>query len=316
MDKINFFNLFDNITEDFVNKFGDLDGINYLAIKQSFIGNYKIELGYEKAKVEKETLKKIKIYMVSKLPKSSNYFSIPRILNTKIRQIFNYTTKTLKSGFDYNDTQDNDELISDYLIYNVDNPLKKGSLGGIFSIQDNNDFYLISNHHVINGELGSKIKNTQKKNNIIGTLYWQKFDSRINSNRVIGKYDVAIAKITNKTYFPNNFEYKFNHKNLIETTFKIKNIKANGAKSGVEPGKLYSIKALVKVENDWYNNQILITDCDLYKGDSGALITDVDNNVLGLYIGGSSQIKVANNLFNLFKETVNSNPKISLKNFY
>ena len=118
-------------------------------------------------------------------------------------------------------------------------------------------------------------------------------------------------------YYPNNFAYRFNHKKLIKPSPSITKVKSYGGKSGREFGEIYSIKALVKVNKNWFKNQLLFHNLSIGDGDSGSIITDKNDNILGLYMAGSSELKVANNLFNFFnKINQSSNYNITLKSFH
>ncbi len=170
-------------------------------------------------------------------------------------------------------------------------------------LKNENELFFITNHHVISKSgrrKGVKVYNLDDQ--IIGEFYRSIYDDY---------YDVAFIKITAKNYLTyGEPEFKFGE--LKPTSFNIKRIMGKGMKSGYhkDKGYMYSSRAIVKIKNKWFKNQILLKDLGFEKGDSGSIIVERNikdkKNVIGLHIGGNNTLSVANNIFNLL-----SNPIIS-----
>lgn len=282
----------------FVEKFKDVDGLTYLAVVKDKCHNFVLELGYIKGSEAENKRKEIKDYIIINSPINIGNVRFPKeYIKKHSKSVKKLKIKEAPLNIDSEKDKDDDQIESDYFIYNdAYDSEGQGTFGGIISISEHkNTYFLITNQHVIKGKVGDQIKNTNKQ--IIGEFYWGKHDASTNN---ITTYDIALAKITNPSYYPSPSFPCFDHKKLIQASYKIKKVKGYGAKSGNGEAILLSCKALYKIQNTWFKDQILFTQSKFNGGDSGTIITDIHGNVIGLYHGGDNEIGVVNNLYNLF----------------
>ena len=254
-------------------------GFRYLAIRKNNF-YYYLELGYSKKFLSTANLKILESLIKIKLPVYVVLKS--RSLDTTKQEVDNFIAN---NDFRKSKLNSGDEIEA----YNT------GTLGGFVKLKNKKGIYLISNAHVLigkKGKLGRAVKNINGEK--IGKVFWGVLNER---------YDVALAKVNKK------YPIKESEKAIIsKPTFKNKKIKSIGM-YGTEGGNLYSTNALVKLGQDFFKNQLLIKNLDFISGDSGSVIMErkKPNNIIGLYIGGNNEIKVANNLYNLF---IKDTPKI------
>jgi hypothetical protein len=302
------------IEDDFINKFGSINGLIYLALRKKN-GLYFLELGYKKSVLDSEQINKIKSEIRSYLPislsnKLKNTFAEYRYI--KRSQNITLSDLSLSSDLDFYHKIRSGSNIQN-LTRNSD-----GTLGGILTLKNYRQRFLISNYHVImreHGKIGDEIIDDKK--NKIGKLFWGVFDR---------KFDAAIAELYDIKCSKGTPYYMF--KGIKKPTLKIKNISGYGAASSYQTGELYSANAIVKVRNDWFKRQLLSKNINLNPGDSGSLVVEESNSgknkVIGLFIGGSNELKVINNLHELFSTKIEAfidhkkrrMPEINFKKFY
>lgn len=270
----------------------DYLGFKYLAIKKS-LSNFYFELGYAKNFINSDKLEDLKQLVLEKLP-------VYVTLITSEIDTHNTTSHCIKP------------TIKPKSILNAGDEIEgfaTGTLGGLVKLKNHKGTYLISNAHVLigkSGKLGGAIKN--HKGQTIAKVFWGIFNEY---------YDIAMAKIKNAYKIT---EYNFSK--IVKPSFDHLEIKSIGM-YGEESGKIYSTNALVKVKNYFFKNQILISHLNFTGGDSGSIIVEKEkpNNIIGLYLGGNNQIKVANNLYNLFiknntvKDNFENKHEVQLKSF-
>lgn len=186
-----------------------------------------------------------------------------------------------------------------------------GTLGGIIRLVQNDHFYLVSNHHVIAGNSKTNSPILDRGGNKIAELYWSKFDDT---------HDIAIAKITvdNDNIKSGAHDYHFDK--ILPPSFSMNSLRTFSANGPSNNGEIYSIRAIIRVENDTFKNQILFKNFGLKGGDSGAIIV-VDENktkkdVIGICIGGDYKIDIANKLSNIFKPSIMMKSNIQFHSFY
>lgn len=175
--------------------------------------------------------------------------------------------------------------------------IEMGTIGAVVELENyENEFFLLSNWHVLmgeNGRIDDEILDENKKK--LGKLFWGIHNKY---------YDLALAKVTNEKVYE-----KIKEITHIDSPSQIKidgNIKKFGNKTDLNSSNIYSKFAYVKIGYDsdkepyYFKNQI-ITDFMSLKGDSGSLVLDEDSNksIGVIFAGDSKRISIANYLYPL-----------------
>jgi hypothetical protein len=225
-----------------------------------------------------------KSYLDFKINKKTKYLNFPssgiKLFNDDSRLMFNIADKITNSISIGNK--------------NIDN--KGGTLGAIFKLQNDDNYYGITNAHVIHEN------RCRKGGLIVNPAVSHTEDQEYSQTQTIGKLN---------RYFLNedmdlgifNFIEKLgcdigNCKNKvticgIETPKLKSNVFKEGIRTGRQSGKIRSLNASCRIEiikNDKrkvlvMENQIMIERMKSGGGDSGSTILNKDNNVIGLYFG-------------------------------
>jgi len=174
--------------------------------------------------------------------------------------------------------------------------IKSGTLGAILKLNSNGQYYLLSNYHVIMGDTGVFHEPLFDKNrNKIGEIFWGKFDQT---------HDVAIGLITNGEPKSGTSNYDFGQLKKAVFSEKCKTFTKKGPKNN---GIIYSTKAIVNIDSNFFKDQILIKNLFLNYGDSGSVIvSEHKNDIIGICMGGDQELDIANKLDTLFKPKINS----------
>ncbi len=324
-------NLLNNIQDKFVKKFSKSIGFKYLALRRRK-NNFFLELAHS-SQMSQKKVNEIKKFIEIEFSNTIEVISFQ--YQKRGREKMLYLDKKLKSRlksksslklkpkvFEGDFTFSNGmREISGGVIERPRDSQKPGTLGGIISLKNHKGLYLVSNYHVImgNGNLDDKVYG--KNGEVLGTLFWGMFSD---------KYDIAIAKASS-LYKPKSGLANFKLGKLSLPSFKKSKLSSFGL-FGPEESKIYSINAIVNIENQIFKNQILFTDSGLKGGDSGTFIVQGNGkvrDVIGLYIGGETQrgyksIKIANKFYNLFSKPIGKftdhrqrvMPEIIFKSYY
>ncbi|WP_430409514.1 hypothetical protein [Kordia sp.] len=324
LEEIKANNLFKTIVDRFIRDYAKEDGFKYLALRKK--GNkFFIELSYNHKMNQKkvhEIIKYIDTNLNSALSVTTlKYFAIQSSRKKRInKHKKKLKVKTKLSDVDFSFFHG--KKISGNSIRRPEHNETPGTIGGIIELENHKGLYLMSNYHVImrdSGKLDSSVFNDDGI--AIGKLFWGKFDD---------KFDIALAKITTSKP-PKRGVHDFKFGKLTPPSYSKINLTSFSA-GGSDTGEIYSINSIVKIGANVFKNQILFKKSRLEPGDSGTLIVSGNKkvrDVVGLFIGGENvssdnSIKIANNLFNLFSNTVEEfkdhkdriMPKIKFKTFY
>lgn len=196
-----------------------------------------------------------------------------------------------------------------------------GTLGAILKLNNEGKYYALSNYHVImgdNGKIGDEIKGIGDKK--IGSLFWGKYDET---------HDVALAEISEKLVnVSSGVENLYDFGKIIKPTFKMNRNLTFTEKKGPSDGEIYSTKAIVRIENDLFKDQIIYKNFNLSHGHSGSVIVNDGNrdekDIVGICMGGDQVLDVVNKLITLFQPVIHSfidekgrkMPQINFKSFY
>ena len=199
---------------------------------------------------------------------------------------------------------------------------ESGTAGAFFNIEEDNNIYLLSNHHVLlsnSGNIGDKIVHPSKvdnnnSSNIIGEIIWKE---DILSSKIM---DAAIAKIN---YPVDIGEYtrcdQLQFSGIAEPKIG-QHVRKCGKKTGLTCGRIRSINCVVNVSttpNNYriYENQILTTMMTI-PGDSGSVLVNDDNMVVGLlFSGDESNVSFANNIKTIFQRIKETHSNFTFKKF-
>nr|WP_321237076.1 trypsin-like serine protease [uncultured Psychroserpens sp.] len=177
---------------------------------------------------------------------------------------------------------------------------KGGTLGALFKLKSGNKIYLLSNRHVIFDSDYNENKNkvvsparihvskSLNEINTIGKIIWssQKHDDIL---------DAAIAEVNDKTKSCIDIgKYCVNNELSFNGIAKAKigdSIKKFGKTTGLTYGEIKSINCTVNVSKNIktpkiFRRQILTSNISDY-GDSGSVVINQDNDVVGLLTGGN-----------------------------
>ena len=186
-----------------------------------------------------------------------------------------------------------------------------GTAGAFFKLSHSQDIYMLTNRHVIvdnDYELESRVIHPSKTDaekkediNIIGEVFWT-------SKEKDDLLDAAVAIIYNKKAPVDIGKYCISNQlnfNSIAAPKIGQNIKKIGRTSGVTFGEIKSINCTVNISENInrpkiYRKQILTT-CISKPGDSGSVILNSNNDVVGLLFGGNKlEASFSNNIMNIF----------------
>lgn len=307
--------IFSSVQDIFYDKYKNENGIKYLALVKK--SDFYFELGVGKG-VSEERLNEIKNDIQKYFPRHKKFFrNIKGILNQK-----GFLIDFESTNIDTNNKIDDFNFHQKKTFYGSGLKCPKGSVlrgtvGAVIeSTNSKDDLYFITNHHVISTsgqKKGALVYNIN--NEVIGEFAFSIFDCY---------YDIAFIKILSKDVLNHN-DGKILFGELKPPSFNTSHIIGKGfsSKYNKEKSYIYSTKAIVKVSDKWFKNQILIDDLDFEHGDSGSVLTKKNNfnkpnDVIGLYIGGNNRLSVANNIYELFSTPVtnqNSKDKIIFKSF-
>lgn len=198
-----------------------------------------------------------------------------------------------------------------------------GTAGAFFKIKNNDDIYLLSNHHVLAGDsnhIGDKIVHPSPPDTIypdtIGEVIWGEYkksellDAAI--ARICQKYSVDVGSFTRC-------------KSIIFSGLGIPRkgrfVRKCGKKTGLTSGLIRSTNCTVNVLDDKdnstqiYRNQLLITDLTR-PGDSGSILVNEKNEAVGLlFAGNNSTVSFANNINIVFERIKHKHPKFIFNKF-
>ncbi len=330
---------------------------DYVAIRKSKKFGYIFEIGYEN--YSPRTQRRLKMsFNISELNRgilNSNEIPIPlfRPNSCRSRKYFSqqkFSEKTIKVRFKAYDNEkinfskpfnskqtpktNKTSKRKKFVIQpgiKIGSSVPDGSLGFIFKIDGyNNYIFGLSNSHVLNPD-GKEIKSGIKtyisgspnsKTIEVGKVFWDEYSDEKDAAICVFNKEVE-NKIELNSKCNDNFtgiSYpKFNEKVGLCGTHYFKPNDPDNSK------KIYSIDAYVRVENGnnkkIYCNQILVDSLST-NSDSGSILFNKDNKIIGLVIGttstksGEINFTVANNINLLFnhlfkkKKTVFVNNKL------
>ncbi|MFY0631035.1 MAG: trypsin-like peptidase domain-containing protein [Flavobacteriaceae bacterium] len=192
----------------------------------------------------------------------------------------------------------------------------RGTAGAFFKMLNNSkEIYLLSNHHVlVDKDESNKIivhpSRLDCKNPIeIGELYWKCFNQYFDAAIAKINYPVDIGKFTSSKHLIFNG---------IEEPKIGQNIRKYGLKTKLTHGEVRSVNCTISNGDNYpkyYRNQILTSFMSL-DGDSGSVLVNSDNKVIGLIFGGDDETSTyANNITKIFKSNICGEPKISFSKF-
>lgn len=196
-----------------------------------------------------------------------------------------------------------------------------GTIGALFKLKKSNKVYLLSNRHVIvdrdesviNNEIVSPARADAEihvnEPKIIGKILWQ-------SEKTSSTLDAAIAEIYDKTFIDDEISIGIGNyvvNNMINFKGISKphigdNIKKFGKTTKLTFGEVRSINCTVNVSNNIespkiYRHQILTTNIS-NNGDSGSVIVNQNDHVIGMVVGGNRlTASFCNNIELIFNDT-------------
>lgn len=199
--------------------------------------------------------------------------------------------------------------------------ISNGTLGCIVTKVENQEreFYILSNNHVLanfnQNPIGIPIIQTNDIDNpdimedIVANLSSFIPIKFIEGDiKPVNFVDCAIAKIIDKSMISNKIIDIGEIKGVVKASLNQK-IKKVGASTGLTIGKIITIGATVEIPameelKILYKNQLL-SDIDGDHGDSGSVVLNEDNEVLGLLVGGGGGGPVLINEINKVLELLN-----------
>ncbi|MBC8756635.1 hypothetical protein H2O64_18325 [Kordia sp. YSTF-M3] len=310
--------------------------IQYLASikEEKHKNNYYIEKGVLKNgiikpnvfRVPKNILDNIKISTVDKVNKRF----VKSVTNNELKIVKEYVEEILPQNI-------NDHKIRPYLAgckvrRNSSDLEVGGTLGAIIMLKSfKNSLFIISNYHIL----------STKQNLILDEIIFQpsKIYGKFNSYELdysnaiahlkFGRYgdtkrkdgtngntlDVAFAEVLNNnmscagfTSSKKTLELKKSILKNIETPLDEMVVHINGKTSGKQKGTIKSTNAFVRVRHSYkrgksiiFKNQLLIKKGISKGGDSGSVVINDNNNVVGLiHAGDGKNVSIANNINHIF----------------
>ncbi len=188
-----------------------------------------------------------------------------------------------------------------------------GTLGAIFTLKNHDGFFGLSNKHVLQDNCENRgdeiynprvydIPSSEDLNNYLsGVLIWEQFKPYL---------DAAIYKINNEHRIVTKLKNGIQLQNINRCPKLHLNVTKCGYKTNTLSGCLRSLNTTLKVEIDGrdelFFKQIQITKIST-SGDSGSIVYDDDQNVVGLLFADdknrSDGYTYANDINNLFNFT-------------
>ncbi|KAB8152514.1 hypothetical protein EZY14_013995 [Kordia sp. TARA_039_SRF] len=282
-----------------------IEGIKYVAVVNDKENNnpndYALEIGYNK-----DVLK-----ILSKdLSNNNNILFQNPILDIISKKSQQLVSSRFKDGSDLDklegiqfkgssgffNYQKGDVLREGDWVSHYRSGLDYGTLGAVIKLKNYpNDYFFISNWHVIMnslGKLNDKIENYTTKQ-AIGSLFWG-----VNNDY----YDMAIAKID----LP-SFTYKGS---VVNSIMKYKDIYINmdlNIYGNAKTNAIYSKNAHIKIDSNGkiYKNQILTKNISV-SGDSGSIVMNKQrDSIVGLlYAGDENEFSIMSHLHKVLSNKI------------
>lgn len=167
-----------------------------------------------------------------------------------------------------------------------------GTLGCVIRLKDDAVNYILSNWHVFansNGELGDAILQPcrydggHSDKNAVGQLVWYRLDSYM---------DAAIARVSDEITIKNGTCCNTNFSSRVHPYAKMK-IQKCGRSTGLTKGIIVDFPSTIRVDHEEYPNTYKVfkdqikLKLEAEIGDSGAIVTTFDGNVVGLLFAGN-----------------------------
>jgi hypothetical protein len=192
----------------------------------------------------------------------------------------------------------------------------RGTAGAFFRMQNDDNLYLLSNHHVLfdKDESSKYIVHPSRldcKSPIeIGELYWECLNQHLDAAIAKITYPVAIGK------FVKSEDLIFDGLGKAKIGQKVSK---HGLKSKTTQGEIRSINCTILNTDSnypkYYRNQIL-TSCMSQDGDSGSVLVNSNNQVVGLIFGGDDETSTyANDINRIFNSKTVKEPTVSFSKF-
>ncbi len=288
--------------------------------------DYVIEIAYNSGEIEYDPIKKSNFESSTRI---LDLLNLPKVLRDEIQEGILEINKTPAPDITYQNRTDDltsiyktslkrhPKLTGGISVFDQGSGSGSGTAGAFFKITSDNDVYLLSNYHVLlyqNGKIGDIIVHPSKSDSVqvanseskeIGNIFWKK-DIQNNSFNLI---DAAVAKIKkDDDVIIDTGRYTrclhIEMLGLAEPKIGM-NVKKCGKTTGLTYGEIRSTNCTVNISNDnkleIYKNQILTTNMSS-PGDSGSVLVNQDNMVVGLLFGGDNfSLSVANNINIVFE---------------
>lgn len=180
-----------------------------------------------------------------------------------------------------------------------------GTLGAAFKIKGKKGVFILSNWHVLSGQIGNinddilqpgVLDGGKNKANLIARLYWRKLSLIMDA--AIGKVENTASSLVGK------YTKCFGPLNGLQTAKLNMKVKKCGRTTRLTTGTITSINVSVKVKGNYPNgkfifkNQIMTTFMSR-PGDSGSLLVNQNNNkVVGLVFAGDNKTHTLANHIN------------------
>lgn len=194
----------------------------------------------------------------------------------------------------------------------------KGTLGALFKTVKDHEIYFLTNQHIALGDINDTIshvyiENCLKKYRDIGVIYWKEDCKN-------GLLDAAIIKIMDCSVDIGRYDRSKNLKFKGLGFPKIgDNVRKCGRSSEVTFGEIRSVNCTVNINNnlgsvDTFKNQIMTTSM-IIGGDSGSVLVNDNDEIVGLFFAGNYMGSYANNINDIFSKVNNHNKDFLLKKF-
>ena len=292
--------LLESFEDEFIKKFSQKESFKYLCLIKNDNHEYNLELSYFKNEDCKDETDKMKSFIIESIGNKLRISLVNKAYKDKLEKLPIKIVES-ESEFNYHNHNKIDDKKQDFELgigskINTKNE-NSGALGAFLELQNDSNYYLLTNHHVIiksHNHLNKKVYSNEK---YIANTYWGLLNN---------EYDIALAKLTKEAIGTLNLT----NSNFGKISLPImgENVYKFGPQ-GPSKGILYSSKAIVKVRAEVYKNQILFKDLHLNSGESGTVVRIDDKGktgVLGLHFAGDNNLDISNNLFNLFKNKIYS----------
>ncbi|PWH83050.1 hypothetical protein DIS18_00400 [Algibacter marinivivus] len=272
----------------------------------SIIDDYAIEIGLSNFTYEYDSLKGLFGYFSKK-----EGMSLETQKDFQNGDIFPVKSNPISLHSNSSYYQKLEKLTGGCSISYENGDIYSGTAGAFFKLSDSQNIYMISNRHVIvDNDYGLETKiihpsktDAEKKEDIslIGKVFWT-------SKEKDDLLDAAIAIIYDEKTTVDIGKYSISNQlnfNSIAAPKIGQNIKKIGKTSGVTFGEIKSINCTVNITENIkkpkiYRKQILTT-CISKPGDSGSVLLNNNNEVVGLLFGGNKlTASFSNNIMNIF----------------